>query len=341
MYRKLSFIFYIILLAAGCVKEDRGGCPVGIPMKFSYTLNESGKEALSTYVKTIRVYVFDRQTGLLANVIDVGSASIAKGSAYADLPDGRYTMIAWAGGGSDLTAGGFHDGQASSYTTPDAFPPAKIGTTTLSDFRMMLDTNPAAGTVSFIPKIKQFEDLFYATAGDVTVSGGKASPEVKFDFVKNSSLLDIRISGLHYLTRATTSPRVFVTGSNGLLLSNDNIDSNAQNIRYEPYSETSNEDTMNVLIKTLRLDLGRESGMPVLLYVQNAVNGQNIINPPLNVVTLIRRIRDEQGKNLYDSQADIDREDKFVIEIELSGSGKDLSVKITVNGFETVTLIPA
>jgi hypothetical protein len=328
------FLLPALWIMGGCVKDDRANCPVPNPEepRIQFTFKDKDGKDDPNRLKTVQLYVFNQETGVLTDIIQVSPEDLARGYVVPNLPDGKYTMVAWAGSGPDLTQGGFRNGQASG-TNPVGYPAATIGTTTLGDFRMMLQTNPPTtpggpATVT----VPQFDDLFHSIATDVVIQNGKPVGKVDMTFTKNSSSLAIHITGVDNV--AGPKPlRVFVVGRNGDLLYDDTLDPNAPSIQYNPYSQTNGTTTTDALIKTLRLDMSKETTQPVMLYIQDA-NGQNVV-APVNVVTAIRQIRDASGNAPYQTQADIDREEQFKLDIAIARSGDgSLNLKVIINGFQ-------
>jgi hypothetical protein len=331
----------LLLVAGGCVKEDLSKCPPENPpaFKFTYT-DENGNNTAADRMKDMRFYVFDQTTGLLVDVIRVSPEDIAKGTFNtSNLKDGKYTFVAWAGSGPDFLKDGFKDGQATG-TNPSGYPGAQIGVTTLGDFRLALDTNPSTtpgGQVT--PKNPQFDTMYWANVPDVTIQNGRPVGDVPVNFTKVTSNLQIDLSGLENLPPGTT-PRVFVTGKNGVILGNGTIDPNSPVVRYDPYSQSTTGNTLTSLIKTMRLDLSHASDMPVMLYVQDQT-GRNLVQP-INVIDTIRNMRDAQGNQPYQTQAAVDRTDVFKIGVAIQPSGPGdvgLNVHVTVNGFTPAPLL--
>jgi hypothetical protein len=104
-------------------------------------------------------------------------------------------------------------------------------------------------------------------------------------------------------------------------------------VRYEPSPRTRTDSSVEMDIKTLRLDLDRHSDDPVLLYMQDASTGEDLI-APLDVIDAIRQIRTPLGETVYNDQEDIDRGYEFPVEITFSSTK---SVTITIEGWEVVT----
>jgi len=126
---------------------------------------------------------------------------------------------------------------------------------------------------------------------------------------------------------------LFVTCKNGSYKYDNSIDDYARTVCYEQPCTSLTTSAMEVDLKIQRLEIDKQ---PALLYIQHPVTGVNLIQP-LNVVEAIQRIKNAQGNFVYPTQADIDRENEFRFEISIL---HDLSVSITVNGYEIVNVIP-
>ncbi len=90
---------------------------------------------------------------------------------------------------------------------------------------------------------------------------------------------------------------------------------------------------MNAAIRTMRLDVDRHTTDPVLLYVQNAATGADVIEP-MDVVGAIMQTKTATGTSVYRNQGDIDKADEFDVKISLSN---DMAVTITIDGWEIET----
>ncbi|MDR1756591.1 MAG: FimB/Mfa2 family fimbrial subunit [Culturomica sp.] len=338
--RILLFLLAALLFMGACIREHTDPCVVSGPrLLFSYTWDGLHEDDLASRVQDMRVYVFDQSTGLLAAILPVNAADVARGYINAPLPDGVYTMVVWAGSSNNLLAGGFKDAQASG-TNPDGYAsPATVGVTTLTDFRMMLAYNTLSGdTISQItPQTVKFDNLFFGIARDVVISGGTGQ-EIRFDMTKSSSRIRFRIVGIQYLngvngpsSRAADSLNIFLVGRNGILTADNSVDGNAQKMRYNPYVRLLDTNTLEVDIQTLRLVIGQS----MLLYIQS-LYGANLI-PPIDVMQTILQVKDNQGNARYKNQQEIDREEEFLIQIVIE---PNLSLRVTVNGFRTEVLYP-
>lgn len=346
MFRKIVILLLPAILSAGCIREDMKDCAGGLRLRFRYTHNVQGKDLLAERVRDIRVYVFDQNTGALAHIIRPTSQDIANGYVDTDIPDGIYTVSAWGGGGEDLMLEGYLDGRMTDTYTQSYTTPVIIGQTTPDNFRMMLACDPVARNITgdVTPRAVDFDDLFFAAAANIEARKGTRQT-VDLDFIKNTCVLKISVTGLEYLASYTPAGRgssrapgagqpleVFVTACNGVYGHDNRIDAYAPRVRYEPPCRMLTPTRMEVDIKVLRLEIARHTADPVLLYVRDAAAGMDMVWP-LDVLDAIVKAKDAQGNLLYQTQEDIDREDEFPIAISILS---DLSVSVTVNGFEVV-----
>ncbi len=134
MLRKLIFLLFPVLISVGCnLKEDLSDCGV-LRLAFRYTYNSQNVNRLTSAVRDIHVYAFDRSNDLLVDVIHVGWEDIAKGYVEVDhLPNGVYTFIAWAGSSEDMMDNGFIEAHMLNAASHDHTGSALIGETTIVD----------------------------------------------------------------------------------------------------------------------------------------------------------------------------------------------------------------
>ncbi len=346
MLKKITVLLLGAALLTGCIGESIDDCPQ-CRLTLRYTYNYQDVDLITAHIQDIHIYVFDQTTKLLVDVIEVGSADIERGWVeIGDLPDGRYTFVAWGGSGEDMSRSfsESHMHDATKHEHSDS----RIGTTTLDDFYMMLDYDelPADVHGDIAPKSDDFDDLFYAKAEDITLKRGETR-SVDFDFIRNTNMLKVTVTGLEHLwnhnynggTRAPSADQplhVFAVGKNGRYQWDNTIDPDARLVRYEPPCHTLTENTMEVDIKTMRLDIDRHTNDPVELHIRNAVTGHEMI-APLDVVGAITQARGTRNELLYPDQETIDRNYEFPFEISIL---HDLSVRIFINDWEIIVLTP-
>jgi hypothetical protein len=316
-------------------------CPQGLRLQFRYTHNSQNQDLLFEQVGSIRVFLFDQNTGTLAYIIPVGTQDIAKGYIDANVAQGLYTAIAWGGSSTNMLQGGYTDAQATNPATAGAVlqtVPIAIGSTTFDNFRMMLsyDLLPAGSNTlaDVAPKVSDFDDLFYASTEDIFVVSNKQQT-VDLSFIKNTSTLKITVTGLQHL-RSAMPLNVFTTGKNWLYEYDNTPDTYTPRMLYLPQSETlAANNTMEVSIKQQRIHISQSAIDQIMLYVQDPATGTDII-APLNVTAAIMQ------NPAYQSQAAIDAEDLFTINLAITApdDSYDLTVTITINDWEIVILNP-
>lgn len=349
MSRKIIALTFLIsaMLLGGCIKEDVGPCPTALRLYFRHTINEENTDLIEDRIGHIRVYVFDRTTGLLHDIIDVGKDDIIRGWINVDLPEGTYTFSGWAGASDDLMQNGYMDAEMTDPVNAVYTPGAGIGSATLDTFRMLLESEaimpdmdmPHPGEIT--PVDKDFDDFFHAMADSVRVVA-RENRTAELDFLRNSNILNVKISGLQHMPGGMdmapfdmdmepNAPFVCIAGHNGRYGFNNRMGEYAREVCYEPLTSSVDDTEMNITLKALRLDIFRCDSQPVLLHVRSMDTGEDLI-PPVDIVNnVILKAMDEQGNPVWPDQDAIDRETEFPIELSFSAGG---GVTVLVNGFE-------
>lgn len=336
------------LLLVGCnLSEDLTDCGI-LRLNLSFTYNSEQTDNLETEVRDVNFYIFDDATSLLVRKVEATASDIARGyTEVRDLPAGKYTIVAWGGSSEDLLSSGFMEiemDDAADHSYRDLWDDDE---TLIDDFYMMIDHDllPDPEVLGDLaPKTDGFDDLFYDVAAGVEVKQ-ITNQTVDFDFIRNSNLLKVTITGLEHL--ATYNPsraaageqplQVYVVGKNGRYMWDNTIDPYARLVRYEPPCTSLDANTMVVDIKTLHLDLARHTAAdPIQLYVVNPATGNDMIYP-LDVMDAIGQVKDDAGNYLYQTQEAIDREYEYPIDISILA---DLSVHVFINDWEIINLTP-
>ncbi len=317
--------FVVASALAGCVAEDMGDCPPEVDCRFTFNYtDQSGRSDVARYVGAIDVYVFDAVSGVLTRIIEAGGEDIARGWIdIVDMPGGTYTFAAWGSshGDSSRSFTASHMDDAVEHLHGEI----KVGRTTLDDFYMMLgyDTLPAGSEAGIVPARADFDDLFWAIARNIQVTD-RANRIIPFDFIRNTNILEIVVTGLEHLptpggvTRAADAPlRIFATGSNGRYRWDNTIDEWARTVHYEQPAHTLTDNNMGVDIKTMRLDVDRhDADDPMLLHLRDAAGDP--ITDPIDILQKIMATRSpETERLLYPDQAAIDLEYEFRININI------------------------
>jgi hypothetical protein len=197
--------------------------------------------------------------------------------------------------------------------------------------------------------VTDFDDLFYAVAKDVAISSD-VTVSVPISFVRNANTLKVTINGLDKVALAKEQEsragvevplNVFLLGKNGRYDVDNQIDDNAQIVRYEPqYLDYNlNGTSMTVYVKTMRLDIVRHTLDPVLLYIQTP-DGSNLVEP-VDILWAILQARDVfTGKLLYPDQESIDRQEEFVINLNIELTDSGLKISLIIDGWVIIELKP-
>ncbi len=327
---------------------------VTIHMEYKFNGNPSGGRPieptpLSDLVDYVQLFIFDENEGnVLKYIVPVAHASVVEGKLPIDLLTGRYTMVAWGLSRNSHPNGGFAAVQMLDPAT-NYYTPVVIGKTTLDDFRLLI-TDAEDPT---------FADLFHAEATSVNVPVATTETqmvEVDFNFVRYSKTIQVTVNGINYIddilhkskqmTRADSDLPldIYISGKNGVFQHDGSIDANARELKYNdmPVSQTATQAVVD--IKTLKLDVRRHTGDPVMLNIHNAngVTDEEIhsIVPDLDLVKLIREVKDNQGNYLYYTQDQIDQADVIPVDVNIrrvpdpgEEDGYSLEVIITINGW--------
>ena len=321
-------VFVSILLAAalaGCIRQSQSEIPsnCNTRFRFSFTHNPTGEDMFAEAVNDIHLYLFDQATGRLAKILTPDKGKLVSGSYEVRLPEGEYTIVCWAGGGDDLTRGGYRpvsmddNGNYSGVdeqTTPDGF-------------RLMFDCMPGVEN-TLVPATGSYDDLFFAMKRDVEVKN-KGMVTVTLPLVRNTNLL--RISADEEIFSALEfTPEMFVSGPHEGYGYDNTLTLDAATVRYAlPLAVNADVSHRTADAKIQRIEIARSVTDPVLLHMRNPATGEDMFEP-INLVEYLMAIEDADGNHPYRTQDDIDREYLFDIELRTG--------LIVINGYEIVDL---
>jgi hypothetical protein len=353
LYRK-CFILPSLLLAfalGGCIKEDNAYCPTGLRLRYDYVLNTSYQSLLTSEIKSLRSYIFDKQTGVLVKIVDLTGEDIARRWKDVDLPEGEYVISSW--GSSDAAEGfgrEYLDGEMADVTDPESVGQIAVGSTTYQEFRMVLATDPvtrAAGEGEIAPindgAVKS--DLYAAFEMNATVEPNKMST-VDFEMIQNTEQLHVLVTGLEFLegmqTRAgeeVTMPYVSLTANSELYQFNNSLDPRSRQVLYGTIDASMEDAEAQMDIRTQRFEIAHFEHSPALLHLKNGSTNNDLLLQPLNILDdVILKARNENGQLAFPDQESIDRVNEFTIEIRFNDRNPSgpLSVSVIVEGFEVI-----
>lgn len=319
--------------------------------EYKFTIDDNGDEPdpdapqLSELVDNIQLYIFDNNNdNKLYAIASVRKSDILTGRLPIEILSGDYTMVAWGlGGASANLAGGGFDNVQMVDPTNRYYTPVVIGQTRLEEFRTLV-VRPEDPT--------SFTDLYYAIAEHVNVpipTSEDLIVNTNFRFTPYSNTIRLTINGMDAVnnfisarrasfgttrvdgvTRAEDEPfplNIFLTGKNGIFDYNGSIDALAVEHTYN-YTPVSTAGTTAVVdIRTLRIDVDRHSVDPLVLHIHptDAVTDADMhsIVKDIDLLSLIRQVKDNSGNLLLDEQDEIDRASIIPIDFTITGQEVD------------------
>lgn len=316
MFKKLKLLPLVItvLMTGGCIKEDLSMCNPGVSVQFEYTLHNYGGDLFGSEVDNVTIYVFDEDdTYLMSHTPekygeDNSTIISLKGNK-------KYTLVAWGGDMSAYTAG---ERNASGGVSAGL----KKGETALENFVVALKEG-SQGTASTPTP------LFYGkTVVTPDVSGDPVT--AKISLIKDSSVIKFIVTDV--TEESTASARsaaglyeIYCIGENTVLDSGNNIADGAPRLKYTPSRTASEGKVYEAEIDMIRLLQGDDTLMSVVKDTETDVYYLN-----RNLVELL------QEKPAYKTQAGLDKEDLFVIEMDINRNhpgGDGIYIVIKINGW--------
>lgn len=318
MFKKLKLLPLVItvLMTGGCIREDLSKCNPGVTVQFEYTLHNYEGDLFGSEVDGVTVYVFDENdTYFMSHTPEKygenNSTTISlKGNT-------KYTLVAWGGDMSSYTVGEKNAGGSVSAGL-------KKGETKLANFVVALK-EASQGTASAPTP------LFYGRAV-VTPQGSGEPVTTKISLVKDTSVIKFVITDV---TEESTGAaltaeglyEIYCIGENTVLNSENNIADGAPRLKYDPSKTATEGKVYQAEINMMRLLQGDDTLMAIVRDTETSASYLN-----RNLVELL------QEKPSYKTQEGLDREDLFVIEMDIDrdypgGGDGSIYVVIRVNGW--------
>lgn len=301
-------ILAILLSMQSCIRDDRSDCSdSALRLDFRYTLNKQYKDLFGPEVARVTAYVFDTENKYVGTYTESGDKLRNKYVMTIPLPEGRYQAVVFCDNLQTFATSELDNG------------------TNLSDFRIIL--NSVEGSDGYLIPQTVPGDLFAGYASEVPTTYD-ASCVTTVDLMKDTKNVIVKINGLNYLTRSAVVPDVYVTAVNAKYKSDNSIDPSHRMLKYLPHRTSVRGNTMESDLRTMRLVIGRAP----MLVVKNPLTSGYLLNHDLTDLIL--------ASPNYASQEDIDREDTFVFEINLSRVDNDIVISILINGWKINTVTP-
>ncbi len=297
----------------GCIKEDLSKCDPGVTVQFGYTMHNYEGDLFGSEVRNVTIYVFGEDgTYLMSHTPEKYGED---NSTTISLKGGQeYTLIAWGGDMSAYTIGRRNaDGSVSAGM--------KKGETALDDFAVALNEGAQGSATPPSP-------LFY---GKASVTPDPADPvTVKVSLIKDTSVIrfiitDVTEEGPAAALTAEGLYEIYCIGENTVLNSENNIADDSPRLRYNPSRRAAEGKVYEADIDMMRLVQGDDTLTAV---VRDNETGVYYLNR--NLVELL------QEKPAYNTQAGLDKEDLFIIEMDINRDypgGDGIYVVIKINGW--------
>ena len=314
-------ILAVVFLMQSCINEDISECnDTALRLRFRYTLNNQYKDLFAAEVRQVTVYVFNadgKYVGSYSKYADELSANYVM---VIPLPEGRYQTVVFCDNSNTFSAG-WIDGRTGSFDYR-----LQPGITTLADFRIMLISRERSDGY-LIPQL--MPGSLYAGYTENALSTDDGSSITDVDLMKDTKIIKVKISGLDFLTRSTVVPDVYISAVNGSYKYDNNIDIVNGMLKYMPHNTSVTGNTMESDLKTMRL----VKGLAPMLVIKDPSSSENLFNRDITELIL--------SNPYYVSQEDIDRQDLFVFEINVSRSdNNNIVISLLINGWKINSIIP-
>lgn len=309
MKRILLHTLLALVLFQSCIKEDASKCQVSeLLLRFEYTLNDDYTNLFGSQVSGLVVYVFDNDGKFVDRFVNGDSEITNDYVMRIPLPEGDYKVVVYGG---DFNA--YSVGELTELSQLDKT--LKKGVTDIADFRMEL--NSVGGAENYLYPAMTPDDLY--VGHDLKLSSAFDNHDITMvSLIKITKKIKVKISG----TDLVGAPLdIYITASNGRSKYESSIDIDYGTFKYTPINTLSKPNYLEVDLKMMRLTLEQSP----MLVVRNSVTGEVIYSE--NMISQILKTQ------AYTKQEDFDREDEFVFEIPITLKDNNLSVSVSINGW--------
>ncbi|MCC8063196.1 MAG: FimB/Mfa2 family fimbrial subunit [Rikenellaceae bacterium] len=330
---RLCLLLLALMGFWGCVKEDLSDCRPGIVLAYDYSRNAAGENLFGQEVDKTTVYAFDKDGYYVARYSEAGPHLTNDYLHSVPLPEGKYTLVVWAGPLDDYTVGEMEDTESGTVA-----PPVE-GRTHIDDFMLKLRTDKFGD----LEVDQSLCPLWHGKVSEV-VSDYTGRNRYTVTLTKDTrrvavSLTEGAASG--NLDRAVSpgardgEPRyaVELRAGNGRYTSGNSVCEHALELRYTPLGITFPEPRVTRYdFTTLRLMADRSCGSRLLLV--DTHTGRELLDRGL-----VDLIFDNPA---FASQDYLDRTEVFNIDLNVDASveGYPMRITIRINGWQLIEIIP-
>ena len=297
-------------MITGCnVKENLDDCDVELELAFRFM--KGGTDQFGVEVSSLDVFIFDAQGQFIRRLVETDRSKFNENYRMrTTLPPGQYNFITW---------GGLNTTQYSYPKTASDFQGATFAEEmTIADAQVM----DKAGVMDYRPS-----DMFYGNRLDITLVMERRHETIVTDLVKNSTKINLKITGLPASMLNQLDMSFYAANGTYNYFNQIDFANPGTTLKYNALEETiDSNDTYNSSFYTFRLVFDKENTL--ILFDKND-------NKVFDTVDILN---DFIRKNpLYDTQAKVDAEDVFYIELTYEGY---IRVSAKINGWDVQSVNP-
>lgn len=313
-------ILAVLFCMQSCIKEDTSDCKdSALRLRFRYTLNNRFADLFSSDVHKVTAYIFDTDGKYLESYSETGSRLAGNYIMTIPLPEGEYQAVVFCDNLNTFSVG-WADSRTNSFN--EGLQP---GVTSITDFRVML--NSVEGPDGYLVPQSLPGELYAGYIADAP-STYDTSYATDVYLMKDTKNVIVKVYGIDLLTRSVAAPEIYITAVNGRYKNDNSIDTSHRMIKYTPHNTSVTGNMLESDLKTMRLMTGYK---PVLVVKHPSVPGY-ILNRDITELIL--------SNPKYVSQEDIDREDTFLFEINISRTDNNIIISLSINGWDINTVVP-
>lgn len=310
----------VLCCMQSCIKEDASDCKESaLRLRFRYTLNDQYSDLFSSEVRQVTAYIFDADGKYLERYSETGNRLKSNYIMTIPLPEGKYQAVVFCDNLNTFSAG-WTDSRTNSFSKE-----LQPGVTSITYFRIMLNSKEGPDGY-LVPESLPGE--LYAGYAINAPSTYDTSYVTEVDLMEDTKNVIVKVYNIDILTRAAVTPEVYITAMNGRYKNDNSIDTSHRMMKYTPHNTFVTGNMMESDLKTMRLMTGHA---PALVVQHPSVPGY-ILNRDLTELIL--------SNPKYVSQEDIDREDTFLFEINISRTDNNIVISMTINGWDINTVVP-
>ena len=309
----------------GFIFEGEGDCGTYYNIEFKYDYNMKYADAFANEVKSVSLFVFDKND-ILVESVTIADEERLKAADFAiplELESGEYELVAWAGLNNE--------------TSFDLLADAVVGKTKREELQVALKTTNDKRVAA------DLEPLYHgAMTLNYTAEPGTYTETMSL--VKDTNVVRILLQQMSDGIVADKF-RYEITADNGLLDWNNDVIANGE-LTYEPWSVTTGTadvapdygtnatrtDQVSVAIAEFTVNRMIDGRSPILT-IYNIEENEPVLSIPVADYALL--VKGHYNSNMS-NQEYLDRQDEYNMTFFLDEDGDWLSASIIVNSWRVV-----